>query len=380
MIRGTLEDGHGFVLAAPVLAHDDARGEIDRSAGLHRDPAIFSGLRVGGDAQRDPDHHRGDIGIPLSSVTIPVVEGSGLHGVEVDGGTGLVVQSQGDGQDAAQPVVADLSHVPGPPGLIFDVRDPDYCVGALGFQAGSFIETGLDFVHLLGLSGVAGDDDVFAVTVEHDSAEHSAVHGEMFGGKLGDGVQHLGDVLVVEEDLVECSRKIARIGGSYGRLRPLLGGLPPSRGQLVPDPTAQHGSTLIRGISRVCSQALYSPTVCRLVLEVLRPRALDSLFKDCPVEHSSRVVIEAAGLAGPIRLQVLGCLTLETVSTVTEILERGAAFISCPDLVVDLRDLEHLDPVGLAALELYIDQQRTRSGLPRITTSLLPCDCQVVSA
>lgn len=100
------------------------------------------------------------------------------------------------------------------------------------------------------------------------------------------------------------------------------------------------------------------------------------------MEHTSRVVIDAAGLAGPIRLQVLGCLTLDTVQTVTEVLDRGAAFISCPDLVVDLQNLDHLDPVGLAALDLYIDQQRTRVGLPRITTSLptLPCDCQAVSS
>ncbi len=100
------------------------------------------------------------------------------------------------------------------------------------------------------------------------------------------------------------------------------------------------------------------------------------------MEHSSRVVIDAAGLAGPIRLQVLGCLTLDTVSSITEILDRGAAFMCCPDLVVDLENLSHLDPVGLAALELYIDQLRARAGLPRITTSLpaLPCDCQAVSA
>lgn len=99
------------------------------------------------------------------------------------------------------------------------------------------------------------------------------------------------------------------------------------------------------------------------------------------MEHSSRVVIDAAGLAGPIRLQVLGCLTLDSVQTVTEILDRGAGFISCPDLVVDLEDLDHLDPAGFAALELYIDQLRTKEGLPRITTALpaLPCDCQAVA-
>ncbi|MBE1514430.1 STAS domain-containing protein [Nesterenkonia halotolerans] len=100
------------------------------------------------------------------------------------------------------------------------------------------------------------------------------------------------------------------------------------------------------------------------------------------MQHSSRVIIDAAGLAGPIRLQVLGCLTLNTVPSVTEILDRGAAFLSCPDLVIDLQGLDHLDPVGMAALELYIDQLRSKKGLPKITTSLpaLPCDCQAVSS
>jgi len=98
--------------------------------------------------------------------------------------------------------------------------------------------------------------------------------------------------------------------------------------------------------------------------------------------HSSRVVIDAADLSGPIRLQVLGCLTLDTVQTVIEILDRGAAFVSCPDLFVDLRDMDHIDPVGLAALELYIDQRRAAAGLSQITTALppFPRECQGVGA
>lgn len=99
------------------------------------------------------------------------------------------------------------------------------------------------------------------------------------------------------------------------------------------------------------------------------------------MEHTSQVLI-AAEPTGPIRLQVLGCLTLETAAAVTQILDRGAAFVSCPDLVVDLRSMEHIDPVGLAAFELYIDQHRAAAGLPRVPISLptFPCECQEVAA
>ncbi len=98
------------------------------------------------------------------------------------------------------------------------------------------------------------------------------------------------------------------------------------------------------------------------------------------MDHASRVVIDPAGSAGPIRLQVLGCLTLDTVRAVTEFLDR-ATLGSRPDLVVDLQGLDHLEPVGMAALQLHIDQRRAAAELPPIDPLLppFPRDCQAVT-
>lgn len=90
------------------------------------------------------------------------------------------------------------------------------------------------------------------------------------------------------------------------------------------------------------------------------------------MEHISRVVISTSGLSGPITIEVVGCLTLESFSAASAVLDQLTAIRSFPDLVVDLRGTAHIEPVGLAALEMYFAGHRVPLGLPEITLATPP--------
>lgn len=85
------------------------------------------------------------------------------------------------------------------------------------------------------------------------------------------------------------------------------------------------------------------------------------------MEHISRVVISTAGLSGPITVEVLGCLTLESFAAASAVFDQWSGMPSSPDLIVDLRATEHIEPVGLGALEMYFARYRAPKGLPEIT-------------
>ncbi|MCH8569754.1 hypothetical protein LSI54_00020 [Nesterenkonia sp. AY15] len=95
------------------------------------------------------------------------------------------------------------------------------------------------------------------------------------------------------------------------------------------------------------------------------------------MEHISRVVISASGLSGPIIVEVVGCLTLESFSAASAVLDQLLAVRSFPDLIVDLRGTAHIEPVGLAALEMYFAGHRVPQGLPEISlaTPRFPRPC-----
>ena len=90
------------------------------------------------------------------------------------------------------------------------------------------------------------------------------------------------------------------------------------------------------------------------------------------MEHISRVVISASRLSGPITVAVVGCLTLESFSTASAVLDQLSAVRSSPDLFIDLRGTAHIEPVGLAALEMYFAGHRIPEGLPEISLATPP--------
>ncbi|MGJ9372590.1 hypothetical protein [Nesterenkonia sp. CF4.4] len=88
------------------------------------------------------------------------------------------------------------------------------------------------------------------------------------------------------------------------------------------------------------------------------------------MEHISRVVITASSLTGPITVELVGRLTLESFSTASAVLDQLSTIRSFPDLFVDLRGTAHIEPVGLAALEMYFAGHRVPEGLPEISLAL----------
>lgn len=100
------------------------------------------------------------------------------------------------------------------------------------------------------------------------------------------------------------------------------------------------------------------------------------------MEHISRVVISTSGLSGPTTVEVVGCLTLESFSATSAVLDQLSAIRSFPDLLVDLRGTAHIEPVGLAALEMYFAVHRAVQGLPEISlaTPQFPRPCPVAES
>jgi anti-anti-sigma regulatory factor len=82
------------------------------------------------------------------------------------------------------------------------------------------------------------------------------------------------------------------------------------------------------------------------------------------MEHSSRLDISLSDINGHLRLSLSGSLTLESSKALTAALDRGIHPAECPDLVLDLQGAEHIEPAGLAALQLYVTQVRQALGLP----------------
>ncbi|NDK30242.1 STAS domain-containing protein [Nesterenkonia haasae] len=83
---------------------------------------------------------------------------------------------------------------------------------------------------------------------------------------------------------------------------------------------------------------------------------------------------------GPLHLVVSGRLTLESAKALTAALDQGIHPAARPDLTLDLQDAEHIEPAGLAALQLYLTQVRQALGLPEPTVEfpVLPLEGEKV--
>lgn len=88
------------------------------------------------------------------------------------------------------------------------------------------------------------------------------------------------------------------------------------------------------------------------------------------MEHVSRFHASTSERSGVTTVTVMGCLTRESVSAATVISGWGISGEVSPDLFVDLRVADHVDPGGLAALEMYFAQLRGPQGLPEIRIAL----------
>ena len=98
------------------------------------------------------------------------------------------------------------------------------------------------------------------------------------------------------------------------------------------------------------------------------------------MEHSSQLTISLSDVNGPLSLVVTGRLTLESSKALTAALDRGIHPGACPELTLDLRGAEHIEPAGLAALQLYLTQVRQALGLPEpaVEVPVLPLEGEKV--
>lgn len=98
------------------------------------------------------------------------------------------------------------------------------------------------------------------------------------------------------------------------------------------------------------------------------------------MEHSSTLSISLSDVNGPLCLTVSGRLTLESSKALTAALDRGFHPAACPDLTLNLQDVEHIEPAGLASLQLYLTQVRQELGLaePAVEFPVLPLEGEKV--
>ena len=82
------------------------------------------------------------------------------------------------------------------------------------------------------------------------------------------------------------------------------------------------------------------------------------------MEHELHIGITADVLPGPFLIRAEGCLTRDSFVELITILDRGATFRGCPDLVVDLRKVDHVEPSALDAVERHIVHHNVSGGTP----------------
>lgn len=88
------------------------------------------------------------------------------------------------------------------------------------------------------------------------------------------------------------------------------------------------------------------------------------------MEHTLRTGLTAETLPGPIRIDLDGCLTENSVKDLIAILRRGASFKGCPDLVIDLRKVDHLEPSALEVVKSFTSGHNARGGSPMMSIKL----------
>lgn len=90
------------------------------------------------------------------------------------------------------------------------------------------------------------------------------------------------------------------------------------------------------------------------------------------MKHSLHTGIIAETLPGPIRIDLDGCLTTDSVEDLALVLRRGASFEGCPDLVVDLRKVDHIEPAALEVIETLTTRHNALGSPPKMSIQLSP--------
>lgn len=97
-----------------------------------------------------------------------------------------------------------------------------------------------------------------------------------------------------------------------------------------------------------------------------------SLHAKMVMKHTLLTGITAETLPGPVRIDLDGCLTEESVKDLIPVLRRGASFEGCPELVVDLRKVDHIEPPALEVLETLTTRHNALGSPPRMSVQLSP--------
>lgn len=82
------------------------------------------------------------------------------------------------------------------------------------------------------------------------------------------------------------------------------------------------------------------------------------------MEHTLRIIVRAEILPGPIRIRTEGGLTEASWPALLKVLERGATLEGCPELLVDLLELDHLDRAGFHCLQRYVTEHNRAGRMP----------------
>lgn len=86
--------------------------------------------------------------------------------------------------------------------------------------------------------------------------------------------------------------------------------------------------------------------------------------------HTLQTGITAETLPGPVRIDLDGCLTEDTVKDLIPLLRRGASFEGCPDLVIDLRRVDHIEPRALDVLDALTTRHNALATQPKMSVEL----------
>ena len=105
--------------------------------------------------------------------------------------------------------------------------------------------------------------------------------------------------------------------------------------------------------------------------------------------HALHIGLTADTLPGPVRINLDGCLTEVSIQELLPTLRRGASFQGCPEVLVDLSRVHHVDAAALGALQDFTTGHNALGAVPRMSILLpatgsaappsLRCDADVPS-
>ncbi|GAA1824472.1 hypothetical protein [Nesterenkonia flava] len=96
------------------------------------------------------------------------------------------------------------------------------------------------------------------------------------------------------------------------------------------------------------------------------------------LNHIPRCDIVIEQSTASLHLVVSGCFTIEGCGQLTDILQSNLLVQTASEVLIDLREVEHLEPVALAALELHLLQHDSSESSLRVgvETPDFPMSCE----